>query len=481
MQMPPTPAATFDDLLTELQTLPMFSSFGHEQLRCLHGAEIIVAAAGESLLQQGEVSSHFWILLSGEARIDYDFNDVSSTAPAPQYTHVRGSTFGELSLLASLPNPVSIVAVGSTRLVRLDENAFWQMMSLCPEVRRIILDNMAMRFRKMQSMTIQQEKMASLGTLAAGLMHELNNPGAAVKRAAAQLRETFLASQQLSIAVCSRALSAGQRTCLHDLKGHALEQVPSAQVDPLDQSDAEEAMSRWLESAGVPDAWRLAPTLAAVGLTTSDLDCARHSFSPEEFHQSIAWVESFTAGMKLVSVIEEGIGRVSDLVQAVKSYAYEGRGQVRSINVNQSIAATMLILGHKIREKNVTLTKSLETSLPLLQSSAAGLNQVWTNLLDNAIDAVGPGGHVRIETWSAACPLKQECVWIRISDDGAGISQECQAHIFDPFFTTKPAGVGTGLGLGIASRVVEQSGGTMRFTSEPGRTEFLVQLPVAAH
>ena len=479
MQTSPTHDATFDDLLTELQTLPMFSTLHREKLQCMHGAELIQAGAGESLVQQGEISSHFWILLSGEARIDYHPNDAPNIAPVPQYTHARGSTFGEMSLLASLPNPVSIIAVGPIRFARLDEHAFWQMMSICPEVRRVILDNMAMRFRKMQSMTIQQEKMASLGTLAAGLMHELNNPGAAVKRAAAQLRKTFLASQQLSIAVCSRALSAEQRTCLHDLKGHALDHAPSAQVDPLAQSDAEEDMSRWLESAGVPNAWRLAPTLAAVGLTTSDLDCARHSFSAEEFRESIAWLESFTAGLKLVSVIEEGIGRVSDLVHAVKSYAYEGRGQMRSINVNQSIAATMLILGHKLREKNVTLTNSLEASLPLLQSSATGLNQVWTNLLDNAIDAAAPGGHVRIETWSAECHIKQHCVWIRISDDGAGISQECQAHIFDPFFTTKPAGVGTGLGLGIAYRVVEQSGGTMHFTSEPGRTEFLVQLPVS--
>ena len=467
-----------EELLTDLQTLSLFSGLARDQLQCLAGGEEIDAAPGEKIVQQGEISHHFWIILSGETRVFYE---ESVEVGGPVYLHSRGSTFGELPLLANMANPVTVSATEPTRLFRLDETAFWQMMTICPEVRRVILGNMSMRFRKMQSVTIQQEKMASLGTLAAGLMHELNNPGAAVKRAAAQLRESFLCTQQTSSSLRKRALSAEQQVCLEDLKAHILKEAPAAAMHPLEQSDAEDALSEWLAEAGVTDAWKIAPALATAGLTEEHLACARSMFSPEVFRESLGWVESFVASLRLVSVIEEGIGRVADLVHAVKSYAYEGRGQMRSIDVNQSIAATLLILGHKIREKNVTLRKEMQATLPPLESAASGLNQVWTNLLDNAIDAVAPEGHIGIETWSAASTEGREEIWIRVVDDGAGISQECQAHIFDPFYTTKAVGVGTGLGLGIAYRVVEQAGGTIRFASEPGRTEFLVRLPVAAH
>lgn len=476
MHISPNPQSPADEgLLADLQGLPLFAGLGREQLRCLEEAEAVDVDTDEVIVRQGEVSSFFWILLSGEARVFYE---EASDASGPVHSLARGSTFGELSLLASMPNPISIRAARPTRLVRLTETLFWQMMTICPEVRKVILGNMAIRFRKMQSMTIQQEKMASLGTLAAGLMHELNNPGAAVKRAASQLRQSFLATQNLSASLRNRGLSPEQQTCLEGLKTQILTCAPTQTMHPLEQTDAEDAISQWLETAGFTDSWKIAPTLAAAGLHTHDLECAKRYFTPESLQESVTWVESFASSLKLVSLIEEGIGRVSDLVHAVKSYAYDGRGQRHTIDVNQSIAATVLILGHKFREKNVTLTKELQASLPHLQSSASGLNQVWTNLLDNAIDAAGSGGHVQVETWSATCPPTQECIWIRVTDDGAGISQECQAHIFDPFYTTKPVGVGTGLGLGIAYRVVEQAGGTIRFASEPGKTEFLVRLPV---
>ena len=477
MQTQPNRPPASNDLLNDLQSLPLFSALKREQMECLHEAEAVDVDAGTTIVRRGDVSSFFFILLSGEARVLYE---ESVEAGASIHTVTRGATFGELSLLASMANPVSVQATTDVRLVRLNENTFWQMMTMCPGVRSVILGNMAMRFRKIQSVTIQQEKMASLGTLAAGLMHELNNPGAAVKRAASQLRESFLATQTLSASLRSRGLSPEQQTCLEGLKKQILGYAPKVSMHPLEQSDAEDSVAHWLDTAGFKESWKIAPTLAAASLKPADLECARHCFTPESLRESLVWVESFASSLKLVSIIEEGIGRVADLVHAVKSYAYEGRGQRRSIDVNQSIAATVLILGHKIREKNVTLTKELQDPLPELQSSASGLNQVWTNLLDNAIDAAGHGGQVRIETWSATCPATQTCLWIRVMDNGPGISQECQAHIFDPFYTTKPIGVGTGLGLGIAYRVVEQAGGTIRFSSEPGKTEFLVKLPVLA-
>ncbi|MDP9052612.1 MAG: HAMP domain-containing histidine kinase [Acidobacteriota bacterium] len=184
--------------------------------------------------------------------------------------------------------------------------------------------------------------------------------------------------------------------------------------------------------------------------------------------------------MQLVGTIEESIGRVSDLVKAVKSYAYEGKGQKQAVDINESIHATLVILAHKLREKQITLQKDFAPGLPTLQTECSGLNQIWTNVLDNAIDAVPPGGNIRIKTWEDEPPAAgklRHYLCITIADDGPGVPLDSQAHIFDPFYTTKPVGVGTGLGLGIVQRIVEQYGGTITFSSEPGNTEFRIRLP----
>jgi signal transduction histidine kinase len=180
--------------------------------------------------------------------------------------------------------------------------------------------------------------------------------------------------------------------------------------------------------------------------------------------------------MQLVGMIEESIGRVTELIHAVKSYAYEGKGARQSIDVNDSIHATLVILAHKMREKQIVVEREFGENLPPLQSELPGLNQVWTNILDNAIDAVGQHGIIHIRTWTetrAGTPY----ILISIADNGSGIPLEAQPRIFETFYTTKDVGVGTGLGLGIVARIVEQFGGTIRFSSAPGNTEFFITLP----
>jgi signal transduction histidine kinase len=240
-----------------------------------------------------------------------------------------------------------------------------------------------------------------------------------------------------------------------------------------------------MESAKIEDAWKLAPTLVSIGIKPDTLACARTEFPEEDFSDALNWLEALVSSMQLVGTIEESIGRVSSLVKAVKSYAYEGKGQKQSLDINESIYATMMILAHKMREKQITVEKSFTKDLPQLQSECSGLNQIWTNILDNAIDAVGPNGHIRVKTWAeetapdAKNPNSKarQYLCISIADDGSGIPPESQSHIFDPFYTTKAVGVGTGLGLGIVHRIVEQYGGTITFSSQPGNTEFRVRLP----
>lgn len=465
-----------DALFAKLRTVPILSSLSDEELRCLEGAEEIHLQKNDLLARQGEVAHYFWILLEGELRLFQTLADGKEAILAPI---TSGNAFGEVPLLSNTPNLVSLRATEPAHLLQFDENAFWSLMTTCPDVRKAILGNMAMRIQRLQSITVQQEKMASLGTLAAGLMHELNNPGAAARRAASQLRENLMRMHELTAKFSRIELSQEQKQCMFDLQEHALAAKQSLHMNSLEQSDAEEALAEWMEQANIENAWKMAPTLVSIGIDSGELQCARNAFPTESFYDALSWLAALVSSMQLVGTIEESIGRVSDLVLAVKSYAYEGKGQRQTVDINNSIHATLMILGHKFREKEIVMEKNLATDLPVFQAQSSGLNQIWTNLLDNAIDAVPQQGRIAVRTWvEKTLNDGRREICISISDNGSGIPAECQAHIFDPFYTTKPMGVGTGIGLGIVHRIVEQNGGTIRFASEPGNTEFVVRLPI---
>jgi len=466
------------ELLAQLRKVSVLSSLKEQDLTCLKGVEYVHLAPGDFLTRQGEIGRYYWILLKGKARI---FVTGANGGEETMHVYEDGAALGELSLLANVPNAASVQCIEPSELLRLDEHQFWSLMTSCPEVRKAVLGYMAFRLQKYQNTMVQQEKMASLGTLAAGLMHELNNPGAAARRAASQLKENLIRMHELSARFSRRTLTPEQKECIFDLQDHVLAAKAPVVMNSLDQSDAEEALAEWMESANIENAWKMAPTLVAIGINANELECARSEFSGELLSDALSWLEAMVSSMQLVNTIEESIGRVTDLVKAVKSYAYEGKGQRQAIDVNNSIYATLTILGHKIREKEVMLEKDFASDLPPLQSECTGLNQIWTNLLDNAIDAVPQHGRISIHTWAEkvatdpANPRTDLC--ISITDNGSCIPLDSQAQIFDPFYTTKPVGVGTGLGLGIVHRIVEQYGGVIHFSSQPGDTEFVVRIP----
>ncbi|HEY5055941.1 MAG TPA: ATP-binding protein, partial [Acidobacteriaceae bacterium] len=477
--------AISDELLARLRTVPILADVPEEEVRCLYGGTERTLSEGDYLAHQGDAPRYFWFLLNGELRILHTMPDgtVQHVATAP-----AGTALGEMPLLSNIPYGADYRASEVCDLLEFDEQRFWRLMTDCPSIRKAVLGNMALRFQKFQSVVVQQEKMASLGTLAAGLMHELNNPGAAAVRAAAQLRENLMRMHRLTAKFSKSCLTEDQRHCIFELQERAFSQEKPLHMNSLEQSDAEEKLTEWLETASVEDAWKLAPTLVSIGITAGELECAREEFPGSIFSDALNWLEALVSSIQLVSTIEESIGRVSTLVKAVKSYAYEGKGSKQSVDINESIHATFIILAHKFREKQAVVEKDLAPNLPQLQCECSGLNQIWTNLLDNAIDAIPQGGTVRIRTWmdeinqapAAGAPIKgsRRFLCITIADNGAGIPLESQAHIFDPFYTTKPVGVGTGLGLGIVQRIVDQYGGTITFSSEPGATEFRVRLPL---
>ena len=264
--------------------------------------------------------------------------------------------------------------------------------------------------------------------------------------------------------------------CMRLLQEQAMMQHEPVLLTSIEQADNEEALAEWLEGSGVENGWKLAPTLASIGFSPQSLECARHAFPKAELSDALNWLDALASSMQLVGTIEESITRVSDLVAAVKKYSYADKVTRHPVDVHDGIASTLTILGHKFRQKELRVERDFASELPVIMGRGAGINQVWTNLLDNAIDASPQKGVIRIRTWA-----EDGRIAIAIADQGVGIPEEHRRHVFEPFFTTKPVGIGTGLGLDIAHKiVVGHYHGESSFTSEPGATEFVVRLPIDA-
>ncbi len=467
------PPAEQQSLLVSVRRIPVFADLQDDTVRCLQNAELIVADAGDCVLAQGEMTHSFWILLDGEFRVESAGPDGVRRTLA---IHRGSETFGELPLLAGSSNRVGCIISQPSRLLCLDEDSFWLLMTSCPTVRKGILANMALRLEGLQVLAMQREKMASLGTMAAGLMHELNNPGAAARRATVQLRETLTRLQNLSLQNCRMGFDVEELNCIAELQEYILQPRNLVATSSLDQADAEEALAQWLEAAGIEDAWKLAPPLTGVGLTAEKLSCAQSSFRPEALSGALHWVEALVSSVQQLQTIEESITRVTELVSAVKSYSYAEKNCQHTIDLHESLQSALIILGYKIRQKEIQVSRQFSSDLPVLQLKASGLGQVWTNLLDNAIDAAPQQGHITIRTWAT-----DKDIFVGIRDDGPGIPEQHRPRIFEPFFTSKPVGVGTGLGLSIAYKIITvHFGGDIRFESQPGATEFIVRLPQPA-
>jgi signal transduction histidine kinase len=459
------------DLYQELVQVPVFSQIRPEDLECLGEVDLITAEAGTELIRQDDERHAYWVILSGEVRGE----KVLPNGERTKFTiFTSGETFGEIPMLAVRKAKVICTVTQLTRMVRFKEDTFWKLMSQCPMVRRAVLGTMAERLQAYQEQAVHREKLIALGTLAAGLMHELNNPGAAATRAASQMRENLTRLQELSLRFCAVPLSSPQLECLRDLQDEAFTSARPAAVSSLEEADAEEALLEWLEAAGVDNAWKISPTLSGSGLDAASLECARSVFDRPKLSDALNWMGALVSSVQLLGTIEESISRVSSLVMAVKKFSRPDEVVSHELDVHDNIQSALTILAHKFRLKELRVEKDFAAASAKLTTRGSGLGQVWTNILDNAIDASPQKGIVTIRTWNEGGKLS-----VAIADRGAGIPKENWTQIFEPFFTTKPVGEGTGLGLDIAHRIVsEQYGGEITFDSSPQGTEFKVKLPI---
>ena len=454
-----------------LRRSPLFSNLSDEQLQCIAklGTEIKLDR-GTQIANQGDPPDGFYIILAGQT--EWTRNVGGEVVPA--VTLGTGEVFAELILLLDEPYPTSGRALTNVQLYKLTPDDFWKMLELCPGVMRRILKVAVERSQIHETVTQQQAKLISLGTLSAGLAHELNNPAAAVRSNIKNLETALQTLPSLALKLHQQPMTQEQIAFLSDLYQRATTAALSAApLDAIAQSEAEETLTDWLEVHEVENAWKLAPMLVTAGLDTVQLDELTAHITRDCLECVLVWLETTLTGIKLLEDIKLGSTRISELITAMKNYSYMDQASLQKINVHEGIENTLIILKHKLKYGMVVEREYGE--LPRICAYGPQLNQVWTNLIDNAIDATNGNGHLQIRT-----AVDENYVLVEIADDGTGISAlEVRPRIFDPFFTTKDVGKGTGLGLDIARRiVVGQHNGKISVESKPGETRFQVRLPL---
>lgn len=456
--------------LEELRTVDLFDDLEDEEL-----AEWVAVArphhvgAGEVIAEQGEEPRGLQLLLEGEAQallLDGGRSEPAGHQLAPTW-------MGAIAVLSGRPLGVRMQATSACRLALVAAEDFRRLAFAQPSIHRRVMEQVAPVTGRVTAIEANRERLASLGTMAAGLAHELNNPAAAARRTAAQLTEALDAIGSALGSFVEAGIEREDAERLVELQRQAVAQAAQAtSLDALDASDAEEELLERLEALDVQEPWRLAEPLAAAGVDQQWLDRVAE-LAGQATGPALRWVAATLTAGRLVAELKESTERMSALVGAVKSYAYMDRGGLVEVDLHEGLETTLTVLGYKLKHTKITVVRDYDRSLPRLTVRGSELNQVWTNLLDNAIDALGEQGTITIATHADG-----GCAVVEIADDGPGVPQDLSGRIFDPFFTTKEVGQGTGLGLATARRiVVDRHDGSLTLDSQPGRTAFRVRLP----
>lgn len=451
-----------------IRRVPLFADLTDEEADDLWGAATRVdAAPGDVVIAEGDLGDSVYIILSGELEVTKRDAGRNITLATRQ----PGEFLGEMSLLGQAPRSASVRAVVASQLLVIGPEAFRRLLARQPEAATTLLRTVIGRLRSTEASLVQSDKLASLGTLAAGLAHELNNPAAAIQRSAGYLSEAFEAWRHRTVELNALDLGPDERRSLADLERGVAECQSSRQSD-ANARQAEPGLVSRLEALGVPEPWEVGPPMAAYGWTAERVEQIAATFGPGHLGLVLRWLGAGFAAQQLMEEIGHASKAISDIVRAVKSYAYLDQAPVQDVDLEASISDTLMILHHKLKH-GIDVIRNFEIGLPRIEAYAGELNQVWTNIIDNAIQAMNGRGRLEV----GARRLGEE-VEVRIADDGPGIPADIAERIFEPFFTTKAQGVGTGLGLHIAHNiVVNHHHGRLAFDTRPGRTEFRIVLP----
>jgi signal transduction histidine kinase len=453
-----------------LRKVPLFEQLAEPDLdRLCSLTRPMPIKSGKVLMEEGAPGDSMYVVVDG----DFEVTKRSGKQEVVLGHRGPGEVLGEMSLLDQSPRSASVRALVDSHVIMISQVAFQQVLACSPSAVVSVLNTVTSRMRSMQALLIQSEKLAGLGTLAAGLAHELNNPAAASLRSTTILRERLAEWQRLTSSLEEAELDAAQRAALARLRARMADNTTSsAPLELLARSDREYEIEEWLDDHGVGRAWEIAPVLAT-SWDVQSLDELAETFQGEQLSLLCEWLAAGVSTYSLLDEVKTGVARISTLVGEVKTYSHLDQAPIQQVDLAESIESALTMLKHKLHPALTIKREYAET--PHVEAYASELNQVWTNLIDNAIDALGEkGGEITLRVYPQG-----ECAVVEIADNGSGIPEDTRSHIFEPFFTTKEPGKGTGLGLHIVYNIiVEKHRGRIEVESEPGATTFRITLPM---
>jgi signal transduction histidine kinase len=459
----------------DLRKLFLFEKLSDEQLAWLaeHGW-VAEAAAGEFLLREGEPVEAFVVLLNGTLAMSRRVGqDDVETIRTDQVGVYAGATQSYLDSSERQTYTATVRTVSPVRVFVLTDDDFaWAMRTWFPMAIHL-LDGLMMGMRRGQEIIGQRQHLLALGALSAGLTHELNNPAAAAVRATSELRGRVAGMRSKLSMMAHKEIEPVLLEMLVELQEEAIAGVADApSLSAVQESEREDEIADWLDEHGVEDGWDLAPIFVNAGTSTEFLDKIADRASEDLLELAVRWVSYCLETELLINEITDSVTRMSTLVSAAKQYSHMDRAPFERADIHLGIKSTMIMLSGKLQ--GIEVVKDFDRSLPPVPVYAGELNQVWTNLIDNAVQAMNGSGTLTVRTYEENGNARVE-----IGDTGPGIPPELRQRIFEPFFTTKPVGQGTGLGLDVAYRiVVGRHGGSLTVESEPGNTRFIVCLPL---
>jgi signal transduction histidine kinase len=457
--------------VADLRPIDLFSELSDEELQAwCDAAELHAIPAGTVMAKQDETKTGLILVLQGT--IEALVQDGSGDEPIGD--HVAPTWMGAIPTLVGGPSAVRIVARDDVRVAVIGPDAFIDLVRGHRPVFLRVMAKVRPVTRRIGQREANRERLAALGTMSAGLAHELNNPASAAKRAASDLADALDVLTSTVGLLVEAGIEREQAAKLVALQREAA--ATCAHHEPLsalDAADAEDALSDALAVAGVDEPWRISDTLASAGIDPAFVARVADAAGPATA-ATLRWIAASLGARQLSAELRDSTDRMGQLVKAIKTYAYMDRGEVVQVDVREGLDSTLILLKHKLKRTEIKVERDYDPALGKLTVHGAELNQVWTNLLDNAIDALGDTGHLTITTRADG-----DCAEVDIADDGPGIPADIRDRVFDPFFTTKEVGSGTGLGLDTARRiVVERHHGSLTLESRPGRTVFRVRLPL---
>lgn len=452
--------------LEELKKIPTFQDVPEDQLEwLLTKSTCNKFEPGDNLFKPGDPIDSMLIVLKGGFGIKVEQNGEFRTVGNVEEKQISGTL-----PYSRTSNAIGYgVALQPSKVVRLHKDHFGEMIREHNDLTTVLVHTMTTRVREFTKAQQQNEKLMSLGKLSAGLAHELNNPASAMKRSADELKSHLALIPEGFKSVISIKMTSEQVDAVNDVLFDRIKN-PNRPSSLMEKSSREDEMAEWLENHGFDDGYEIAETLVDFGFEEDDLDVIEENVTEKDIPAVVIWINNVLTTERMVNEIEEAANRISELISSIKSYSHMDKGSdTEQVDIKLGIESTATMLKHKLKQKQVEFKLDIPNDFVKVEGRPGELNQVWTNLLDNAIDAVDQKGKISITGEE-----DHHYVLVKIKDNGAGIPEDIKSKIFDPFFTTKRIGEGTGLGLDVVSRIIRGHKADIKVKSQPGETEFTV-------